>query len=327
MRVGVLGAGAIGTYVGGRLSAAGHDVVLVGRPSRLEAIAARGVTLEDVGGAPREARPRCAADVGELRASEVVLVTTKASDLEQAAVSLRDHASLVIGLQNGVDHPRVLRDVLGVPRARAGTVTWNVVWRDERTLRRSTTGPIVLETRGEDVIVSRTIDALRSAGLDARGAEPIEPVLWTKLLFNLNNAINALSGLPLRDELGTRAWRRVVAACQREGLATMRAAGVRPVRVGRLDARVSSRVLEAPDAIFRVLAGAMIRIDPAARSSMADDLERGRPTEIDYLQGAIVRLAAEHGVPVPVNTRVVDAIRRVERGERRPVAPEVLLGP
>ncbi|MDQ3033871.1 MAG: 2-dehydropantoate 2-reductase [Myxococcota bacterium] len=325
MRVGVLGAGAIGTYVGGRLSAAGHDVVLVGRAERLAEIASRGVVLEDVEGPPREARPRCAGDASALRDCEVVLITTKVAGLESAAASLRDQASVVIGLQNGVEHPRVLRDVLGRPRARAGSVSWNVVWRDGRTLRRSTTGPIVIEQQGEDAIVSRTIEALEDAKLPARGADPIEPVLWTKLLFNLNNAINALSGLPLREELGTRAWRRVVAACQLEGLAAMRAAGLRPVRIGRLDARLSSLFLPAPDRLFRVVAGAMIRIDPAARSSMADDLASGRMTEIDHLNGAVVELGARHGVPTPVNARVVAAIRRAERGEGVVMTPESLL--
>lgn len=325
MRVGVLGAGAIGTYVGGRLSAAGHDVVLVGRARRLEAIAARGVVLEDVDGSTREARPRCADAPSALRDCEVVLVTTKIAGLESACISLREHASVVIGLQNGVDHPRVLREVLGMPRARAGSVSWNVVWRDERTLRRATTGPIVIEAHGDDAIVSRTIDALTRAKLDAHHAEPIEPVLWTKLLFNLNNAINALSGLTLRDELGARAWRRVIAACQREGLAAMQAAGLRPVRLGRLDARLSSRILVAPDPIFRLVAGAMIRIDPTARSSMADDLEHGRTTEVDFLNGAIVRLGAQHGVPTPVNSRIVEAIHAAERGERRVHSPETLL--
>jgi 2-dehydropantoate 2-reductase len=198
-------------------------------------------------------------------------------------------------------------------------VSWNVVWKGEAVLRRATTGPVVLEEAGEALAT-----ALRRASIDVRVVRDIEPVLWTKLLFNLNNAINALSGLPLREELSQRGWRSVVAACQREGLAAMRAAGIRPVRLGRLDARVAARLLPAPDFVFRLLAGAMIRIDPAARSSMADDLDRGRTTEVDWLNGAVVRLGARHGVPTPVNERVVDAIRARERGERRAIAPSDL---
>lgn len=325
MRVGVLGAGAIGAYVGGRLAAAGHDVVLVGRTRVLAPIAERGVVLEDLDRSRVEGRPRCTDDPSALADREVVLLTTKALDLESAARSIRDQSAVAIGLQNGVDHPRVLREMLGRQRARAGTVSWNVVWRDERTLRRSTTGPLVLERIGDDPVVRRTIAALRSAGIDARGASPIEPILWTKLLFNLNNAVNAVSGLPLAAELSDRRWRRVLAACQREGLAAMRAAKVRSVRIGVLDPRLASRVLPLPDALFRMLAGAMVRIDPAARSSMADDLDRGRKTEIEYLNGAVVTLGAAHGVATPVNARVVEAIHRRERGDRAVIDPAELL--
>jgi len=324
MRVGVLGAGAIGCYVGGRLTAAGHDVVLVGRPRVIDPIAQSGIVLEDLDGARREARPSCAGDAEALRDREVVLVTVKAHQLADASRSIADHGTLAIGLQNGVDHARVLREALG-DRGRAGTVSWNAVWKDDRTLRRTTSGPIVLERRRDDAIVDRTLDSLRSAGLECAGADPIEPVLWTKLLFNLNNAANALSGLPLRDQLSMRSWRRVVAAMQREGLAVMRAAGIRPVRLGRLDPRLSARVLPLPDPIFRAVAGAMIRIDPAARSSMADDLARGRSTEIDLLNGAIARVGRELGVPTPVNDRVVAAIHARERGERIGVDPASLV--
>lgn len=326
MRVGILGAGAIGAYLGGRLAAAGHDVVLVGRERVLAPIRERCLVLEDLDGSRREARPACAESATALRDSEVVLITTKIGDLESAAASILPHASMAIGLQNGVETPGVLRRVLGAPRARAGIVSWNVVWTDACTLRRTTSGPIVIEQRGDDAIVLRTLRALRDAGLPAQGADPIEPILWSKLLFNLNNAVNAISGVPLAEELSDRRWRRVVAACMREGLEAMRAAGIEPARLGRMEPRLSAWFLPAPDPVFRALAGAMVRIDPAARSSMADDLARGRKTEIGHLQGAIVALGAKMRVPTPVCRRVVEAIHRMERGEPAGVSAEQLLG-
>lgn len=319
MRVGVLGAGAIGCTLGGRLAASGHDVVLVGRPRVLDPIAEDGLVLEDLDGSSVRARPRTAHAIEALADRELILVTVKGLDLPDAARQLAPLSAPALALQNGIDHPRVLRDAIG-DRARAGTVSWNAVWKDARTLRRSTSGPVIVDARSGAIA-----RALREAGLEARTADPIEPVLWTKLLFNLNNAANALSGLPLRDQLGERPWRRVVAAMQREGMDAMRAAGIAPVRLGRLDPRLSSRLLPLPDPIFRALAGAMIRIDPAARSSMADDLARGRRTEIDALNGAVVRLARLHGVAAEVNARVVEAIRARERGDVRPVDPRQLL--
>lgn len=324
LRIGILGAGTIGTFLGGCLSAAGYDVILVGRMRVLGPISAKGIVIEDGVGGRRTAKPRVAATIDAMADRDVVLITTKVSGLERAARSLAGHCSLVVGLQNGVDHPRILLASLGAERARAGTVSFNVVWRDERTLLRGTTGSVIIECPRSDQRTARIIDALRSAGLDARGAYPITPVLFTKLLFNLNNAVNALSNLSLADELGMLPWRRVLAACQREALAVMSAVRIRPVRLGMLDPRISSRALLLPDFLFRAAARSMVRIDPFARSSMADDLAQGRLTEVDALNGVIVRLGMEHSVPTPVNMRVVNAVHALERGEPSP-SPETLL--
>jgi 2-dehydropantoate 2-reductase len=323
-RFGVLGAGAVGTFLGARLAACGHEVVLVGRSSVLAPVQRDGLRwsdLEGPSGVLAADRVRVASDPSALADCEVVLLTTKAAALPVAAASLASCRGLVVGLQNGVTHPAVLSAALGPARARAGTVGWNVIWQGPGALRKTTSGPLVIEARADDPQVSSLLRAFRAAGLDARGANDIVPVLWTKLLLNLNNACNALSGKPLQAQLADRAWRRVVAACQREGLAAMAAAGLRPVRLGRLDPRVSARVLPLPDPVFRFLASSMIRIDPEARSSMADDLAAGRPTEIDCLNGEIVRLGAAHGVPTPVNARVVEAVRAIEAGTARRFSP------
>lgn len=326
MKVGVVGAGAIGGFLGGRIAAAGDEVILVGRPRVLRPLESRGLVLEDLDGTRRELAPGTlvtSEDPAAVAGCDVVLLTTKAGDVRDAARSLANVGSMpIVGLQNGAEHARWLREILG-ERGLAGMVSWNVTWRDERTLRRATSGPVIVDG---DPRLAPLLASLRRAGIDARGVSPIEPVLWTKLLFNLNNALNALSALPLRDELSDRRWRRVLAASIREGLAAMRAAGIRAARLGRMDPQLSSRVLPAPDWLFRLVAGAMVRIDPAARSSMADDLDRGRRTEIDDLNGAVVRLGALHGVPTPVNARVVAAIRAREAGEPLRVSPEELLG-
>jgi 2-dehydropantoate 2-reductase len=136
-------------------------------------------------------------------------------------------------------------------------------------------------------------------------------VQWGKLLLNLNNAINALSDLPLRDQLSQRPWRAILAAQMAEGLAAMKAAGISPV-TSPLPAPLLPFVLRLPDSVFRVLAGRMLKIDPQARSSMWEDLKLRRRTEIDYLQGAIVRLAAQHGGRAPLSERITTLVRSAE---------------
>ena len=124
-------------------------------------------------------------------------------------------------------------------------------------------------------------------------------------------------------------WRRVLAAQQEEGLALLREAGIRPWSMGPIPARRFPQLLRLPTLLFRALARSAVKIDPLARSSMWEDLERGRTTEVDELQGAIVALAEQLGRDAPVNRRVLAEVRQAEesrQGSPR-LDPQVLLEP
>jgi 2-dehydropantoate 2-reductase len=322
LRVGVFGAGAIGCFVGGRLAASGCDVTLVGRARVLDPIAANGLVLEDLESATRRVSSiRCATDASALRDCDVVIITTKTLGTRDAAMAVmnatRDDVP-VISLQNGVEGPTMLRDVLGLRRGYGGMIAYNVVFKGATTLRRATSGPIVVERMhpNDEAVtqraVPRLIEAMRAADLTTMESGEIDRVLWSKLLFNLNNALNALSGLPLRAQLRDRGYRRLMAMMMREGIAVMRARGMRPMRFGTLSPSIVSRALPVPNFVFERVAGAMLKIDPDARSSMAEDLAQRRPTEIDALNGVVVRMGEKHGVATPLNERVVRAVQAAE---------------
>jgi 2-dehydropantoate 2-reductase len=173
-----------------------------------------------------------------------------------------------------------------------------------------TSGALVVERQGER---GRAItEALRSAKFDVEWRADAEAVLWSKLLVNLNNAVNALAGVPLRQQLSDRGYRQVMARCLFEGLAALKGAGIAPVRVGKLIPKIAPTVLALPDWLFFRVAAAMVKIDPKARSSMLDDLDRGRTTEVDFLNGEIVALGAKHGVPTPANRAIVGLVKQAE---------------
>src|SRR5690606_13382442 len=134
----------------------------------------------------------------------------------------------------------------------------------------------------------------------------------------------ALAGIPLREELSQRAWRRCLALAQAEALRVYRAAGIRPARVTPLPPAWLPALLRLPDALVTRLAARMLRIDPLARSSMWEDLQAGRPTEVDWIQGEIVQLGARHGVPTPVNARLVQLVHDAERARRHWTGTELL---
>jgi 2-dehydropantoate 2-reductase len=311
--IGIAGAGSIGCFVGGMCAAAGRRVALLARPRVIQEIEASGLRLTSFEGLDRKIAsseltmsddPAIFGDAG------VVLVTVKSADTADMADIIARHApsdAVVVSLQNGIGNVAVLRQRLPGRRVLAGMVPFNVISAGEGRFHRSTSGDIVIE---QDE--AGTAAQLSVPGLNMRPAQNIAGVQWGKLLLNLNNALNALGDLPLRKQLAQRAWRMLFADQMAEGLATIRAEGIKPVSSTPIPASWTPPLLRLPDAIFEALLGRTMKIDPEARSSMWEDLQRGRATEIDYLQGVITEIADRRGLQVPLSRRIVALIRRAE---------------
>jgi 2-dehydropantoate 2-reductase len=146
---------------------------------------------------------------------------------------------------------------------------------------------------------------------------------WGKLLINMNNAVNALSGQTLRGELRKRDYRRVFAASVREGLQLLRRADIEPGSLSPLPIHLLPAILETPDWLFNNLFFRMWKIDPKARSSMSDDLAAGKKTEVDYLNGELIRLAERLNMDAPVNRAIAALVYKAEAGAG-PLAPAAL---
>lgn len=308
----VLGAGAIGCYVGGRLAAHGQAVTLVGRAHALQPIAAQGLRVTDLDGFDRTVPPgamRLAGSLAEAApgADSVVLLCVKSGATESAARELAAACAPgtpVLSLQNGVDN--VARIAAGAPTLHvlAGMVPYNVVLRGGQ-VHRATAGHLQLQ---RDAATERVAPVFEAAGLATALPADIRAVQWGKLLLNLNNPVNALSDLPLRQELLDRDYRRVFAALQSEALGVMARAGIAPAKLTAVAPSLLPHVLRLPDWLFTRLAKRMLQIDATARSSMWDDLEAGRVTEVDALCGAVVRLAAQQGMAAPLNARMCELL-------------------
>jgi 2-dehydropantoate 2-reductase len=311
--IGVAGAGSIGCFVGGMLAAGGRRVALLARPRVIGEIEAGGLRLTSFEGFDRNiaaSQLTLSEDPGIFSDAAVVLVTVKSADTPEIAEVIARHApadAVIVSLQNGVGNVAVLRERLPGRRVLAGMVPFNVVAPGEGQYHRATSGDIVIEQ--DD---AGTADRLSVPGLRMRASADIAGVQWGKLLLNLNNALNALADLPLRRQLAQRAWRRLFADQIAEGLAAMRAEGIKPVSSTPIPPGWMPALLRLPDAVFAVLLGGSMKIDPEARSSMWEDLQRGRATEIDYLQGVITEIAGRHGLQAPLSHRIVTLIKNAE---------------
>lgn len=330
LKIAVFGAGSIGCQLGGHLAAVA-DVTLIGRPAAVAVLEAEGVRLTGGGRTPvhlAAGAVRLATTADAAADADYVLVTVKSPATGEAAAQLAPHLrrdAVVVSFQNGLRNPRVLRTVLTGQPVLAGMVPYNVVQTAPATFHQGTSGVLMIEDRPKATPLA---GALERAGLPTRTRRDMHEVHHAKLLMNLNNAINALSGLPLRDQLGQRAYRACLALCQTEALAAFRAGGIRPARLTAVPTVLLPRLLGLPDRIFHRLAASLLDIDDRARSSMWEDVRRGRRTEIDTLQGEIVALAARHECPAPANSHLITLIRRAEAagpGEaRRFTGPELL---
>ncbi len=336
MRIGVMGAGAIGCYVGGRLASPQRtdvdvDVVLVARPSIADEIGKHGLRLTRYDGRdarvtpsadlsavnPGHARLVVATDVKALAECDVVVVTVKGGDSASAGASLTPVLSpecVVVSLQNGVRNPSILQAALPRQRVVAAMVPFNVVRAGEGRFHQGTSGRIALgkvDGPASDA-VARLADAWTQGGVSARVVDDIAAIQWGKLLINLNNAVNALAGVPIQTMIKDRGYRLIMAAVLDEAVGVLAAAKVKTILEPPVPARIVARLLRSRDAIFSFLAPRIIKVDPEARSSMWDDLQRGRRTEIDMLNGEIVDAALRAGTRAPVNEAIVALVKAAE---------------
>lgn len=311
--IGIAGAGSIGCFVGGMLAAAGRKVALLARPRVIDEIRENGLRLTDFDGSERRlaaSRITLSDDPSILSDAGALLVTVKSTDTADMAGIVASYASEdadIVSLQNGIGNVGLLRQHLPGRKVLGGMVPFNVVALGEGRFHRSTSGAIVVERDA-----AGTAQRLSVPGLAMRATDNIDGVLWGKLVVNLNNALNALSDIPLRQQLAQRSWRELFADQMAEGLAVIGAEGIKPVSPTPIPAGLMPPLLRLPDAIFVALLGRTMKIDPEARSSMWQDLKRGRRTEIDYLQGVITDIADRRGLKAPLSRRIVELVKRAE---------------
>jgi 2-dehydropantoate 2-reductase len=311
----IMGAGSIGCYLGGRLALAGHDVHFVGRPRVLDELRTHGLTVTEPDGTTATVPPGMLSLHEEVPSGlgiSLVLLCVKSSATPKAATSLARAlpiGTLVVCMQNGLHNAEVARSVAARLRFLSAMVPFNVAEIGPGNFLRGSGGALALE---EDDVTNAWVKTMAEAGLPAATHKDIRAVQWGKLLLNLNNPVNARSGLPLREELLEPDLRATTAALIEEGLSVLAAARQRTAKVTPVPTGWLPRVLRLPTPVFKVVAGRMLRIDPRARSSMADDLALGRRTEIGELCGEVVKLAKTVGKRAPRNEKMLGMIRYVE---------------
>ena len=326
-KVAILGAGSVGCFIGGAWAAAGVPVTFIGRPKMSKDVDEHGLTLSDFSGwnahlPPGEVDYRCGPEA--LEDAQLIALCVKSGDTAEAAAQIAAHGTpgaTVISFQNGVSNVDALEQGLGGRfEVGRGMVPYNVAYLGKGRFHKGVAGDLYSEKRAG---ARRLSEAVGDGPAELKLRDDMLAVAWGKLLINLNNAVNALSGRTLLDELRSRDYRRVVAASMTEGLDLLKRADIEPATVGPISPTALPRIINSPDWLFNNVFLKKWKIDAKARSSMADDLAAGRKTEIEFLNGELVRLAERLQRSAPVNNAIVELVHKAEAGAD-PLPPGVL---
>ncbi|CAN7270473.1 ketopantoate reductase family protein [Rhizobium sp. LjRoot254] len=301
MNIGIMGAGAVGCYYGAVLARAGHNVTLVGRQAFVDRVAAHGLRLETAG-FDNVVAVTPSTDAASLAEADIVLFSVKSGDTEEAGRSMAPYLkpdATVFTFQNGVDNAERLQAILQRPVIAAAVyVAAEIVGPGH--VKHNGRGDIVIGVSPESSNIAETF---RAAGVPVTISDNVNGALWSKLILNCAyNALSAAAQVPYGPMMETGGVREVMTDVVRECVTVGRAMG--------LD-------IANPD--METLFG-LARSMPNQYSSTAQDLAAGKPTEIDYLNGFIVRNGQELGIATPAN-RVLQVI--VKLLESRNVARSV----
>jgi len=298
MRIAVFGAGGVGGYFGGRLAAAGSDVSFIARGAHLAAIRERGICIQSPLGTIHAPRVNTTDDPSAVGPVDLVLFTVKLYQTEAAVRQLSPLIgpdTLVVPLQNGVESVDVLSRALGPEHVAGGTAYLAAVVSEPGTIRHTAMNKMIvgLPGGGSSALLDRLVQAGRQAGFDAQLSPSITVEIWAKFarltVFSGMTAVTRCSIGALRDDV---ALAEMMRGALRESIMVARAKGI-PLT----DALVDD-----------------VQVDVAAlpwnaKSSMLEDLERGRPLELPWLSGAVVRIGQEVGIETPIHRFIATVLK------------------
>jgi len=278
----IFGAGLIGGFMAGSFATTGETVMVFGR-ERLRDRFANGLKLTDYRGKENSAPP---------------------------LAFFSNVSQILISCQNGLGSHELVSAAYPENRVLRAIMQSNVAEPDITHLHRGSQGTLVIEdfSFNNQSLAAR----LNTEVLPTQSMSDVDAFSWSKLQLNLGNAINALADIPVREMLGQRCYRQIIALAMRELLAVTDNKGISLPKVAAVPMHWIPRVLDLPNWVFEIVGRSMLKVDPTVRTSMWWDLRQSRKTEIDYLNGAVVEQAHSLGLPSPVNQKICEWIRKIE---------------
>ena len=326
MEVAAYGAGAIGSLVGARLHEAGARVRLIGRKDHVDAIRAKGLLVK---GQNETRLVRLPATTTLADGADIILLTVKSQDVRSACREIAGQQSrpTVVTMQNGVRSDGEAAGILGPDRIVGCVLNISATYLEPGVVEQNTSALLQVgapfpESAGR----VEAVLALLSPALKTEHVPDIARARWTKLMANLNNAIMAITGLPIGKALRHQGLAQLAIATIREGVKTAQLGGFgldqsRRARTFRL---MSTLPMSLSYLVFGGRLAGNFPPDSTYGPSTLQSFQRGSSSELDYLNGEIVSLGERIGRPTPYNAGLLEAGRRVFEAHRHMTAEELL---
>ena len=305
MRIAIFGSGGVGGYFGGRLAAAGTDVVFIARGAHLKAMRDTGLRIESPRGDLHVSTVNATDDPGRLGPVDLVLFAVKLYDTESALPMLKTlvgDGTLVVPLQNGVDSVEILQRAVGPQHVVGGTTYVSAVIAEPGLIRHTAMGTLIMGTLdgARSARLEQFSEACRAAGFEGRVSDHILVDIWSKFArlsaFSGMTTVTRCSLGPIRDDPTLTAMMKTALA---ESIAVARGNGI-----------------PLTDTVERDFEAYVQSMPPHARSSMLEDLERGRPLELPWLSGTVVRIGRAVGVATPTHQFITAVLTPHVRGRQ-----------
>jgi 2-dehydropantoate 2-reductase len=298
MRIAILGSGGVGGYFGARLAAAGVDVHFIARGAHLAAMREKGLRIESPLGDLQIPKVNATDDPAAIGPVDIVFFAVKLYDTDAALLMLPPllgPQTIVIPFQNGVDSVQVLTRAIGKAHVAGGVAYVSAVIAEPGLIRHTAMNRLIFgPVSGQpSALLKELLEACQRAGIDTTLSERIQVDIWAKFVrLTAYSAMTAVTRAPIGPIRSDHDLRTMMETLLHESITVAR-----------------GRQVPLPHSTFADAVAASDALPPGAKSSMLEDLERGRPLELPWLSGGIVRIAEEVGVNVPTHRLVVALLR------------------
>lgn len=317
MKYAVVGLGAVGSFVGGLLAKSGENIVFIGKSNQVKILNEKGLKIK---GYTRNEilikNINASSDFSDLKDVDVIFICVKSQDTETLATELKNNlkeSAIIISLQNGVRNSHTLENITK-QKALSGVILFNTVYSDPGAVDVTVNGGLLIECPKS--VNCEFVNALKNAGFRVKTTEKIQGYIYSKLIVNLQIAVTSLTGHTITESITDKSSREILVATMNEGIEILEKSGIKLETLPEINPIKIMQRMEKLNSFFIKIGSKFMGIKENARNSMWQSLSRRKPTEIDYINGEIIRIAKANGLSAPINSKLVELVKKAEKEKK-----------